>query len=162
MDSSQTRIESVVPALAGRVLTTWPPGKAYTFFFLFLASSQGLISKPHLKDPDPGTDWRQEKGTTEDEMAGWHHRLNGHEFEQTQGDGEGQGNLTCCSPWGCKESDMTEQMNNKQGMLDLSFPTGIEPASPALRGWVLTSELPKKSPTFSSHGTPQYSRTKEH
>ena len=63
---------------------------------------------------------------------------------------------------GVAESDMTEQMNNKQGMLDLSFPTGIEPASPALRGWVLTSELPKKSPTFSSHGTSQYSRTKEH
>ena len=49
---------------------------------------------------------------TEDEMVGWHHRLNGHEFEQTPGDSEGQGSLVCCSPWGHKESDMTEQLNN--------------------------------------------------
>ena len=50
---------------------------------------------------------------TEDELVGWHHRLNGHEFEQTPGVGEGQGNLTCCSPWGCKESDTAERLNNK-------------------------------------------------
>ena len=49
---------------------------------------------------------------TEDEMVGWYHRLNGHEFEQTPGDGEGQGSLACCSPWGCKELDMTWQVNN--------------------------------------------------
>ena len=54
---------------------------------------------------------RKEKGTTEDEMAGWHQRLNGHEFERTPGVGNGEGSLACCSPWGCKESDMTEQMN---------------------------------------------------
>ena len=48
-------------------------------------------------------------GITEDEMVGWHHQLNGHEFEQGRGDGEGQGGLVCCSPWGCKESDTTEQ-----------------------------------------------------
>ena len=54
-----------------------------------------------------GKNWGQEKGTTEDEMVGWHHRLNGHEFEQTLGDSEGQGGLGYCSPWGCKESDMT-------------------------------------------------------
>ena len=48
---------------------------------------------------------------TEDEMVGWHHRLNGHEFEQAAGDGEGQGSLACCSPWGCKELDTTEQLN---------------------------------------------------
>ena len=52
-------------------------------------------------------------GKTEDEMVGWHHRLNGHEFEQAPGDGEGQGSLACCSPRGHKESDMTEQLNNK-------------------------------------------------
>ena len=45
---------------------------------------------------------------TEDEMVGWHHQLNGHEFEQALGDGEGQGNLVCCGPWGLKESDTTE------------------------------------------------------
>ena len=49
---------------------------------------------------------------TEDKMAGWHHRLNGHEFEQPLGDGEEQGSLMCCSPWGRKESDTTEQLNN--------------------------------------------------
>ena len=51
---------------------------------------------------------------TEDEMVGQHHRLNGHEFEQALGDGEGQGSLVCCSPWGCKESDTTERLNNEQ------------------------------------------------
>ena len=64
------------------------------------------------KDPDAGKDWRQEeKGMTEDEMAGWHHWPNGHEFEWTPGVGDGQGGLACCSPWGCKESDTTEQLN---------------------------------------------------
>ena len=52
-----------------------------------------------------------QKGTTEDEMVGWHHRLNGHEFEQAPGVGDGQGSLACCSPWGRKESDMTERLN---------------------------------------------------
>ena len=51
------------------------------------------------------------KGMTEDEMVEWHHQLNGHEFEQALGVGGGQGNLACCSPWGCKESDTTEQLN---------------------------------------------------
>ena len=50
--------------------------------------------------------------TTEDEMVGWHHLLNGNEFEQSPGDGEGQGSLACCSPWGHKELDMTEQLNS--------------------------------------------------
>ena len=64
------------------------------------------------KDPDAGKDWsREEKGTTEDEMVGWHHRLNGHEFESTPGAGDGQRGLACCSPWGCKESDMTDWLN---------------------------------------------------
>ena len=58
-----------------------------------------------LEKTDAGKDWRHEKGTTEDEMVGWHHRLNGHEFEQPPEDGEGQGSLACCNP------DMTEQMN---------------------------------------------------
>ena len=49
---------------------------------------------------------------TEEETAGWHHQLNGHEFEQTLKDSEGQGSLACCSPRGCKESEMTEQLNN--------------------------------------------------
>ena len=65
------------------------------------------------KEPDAGKHWRQEeKGATENEMVGWHHQLNGHEFKQALGDGEGQGSLPCCSPWGHKESDMTERLNN--------------------------------------------------
>ena len=63
------------------------------------------------KDPDAGKDWRQEKGVTEDEMVGWHHRLDGHEFEQALRVGERQGSLECCSPWGHKEADTTEQLN---------------------------------------------------
>ena len=60
------------------------------------------------KDPDAGKDWRQEeKGMTEDEMVGWYHWFNGHELGQTLGDSEGQGKLAWCSPWGCKDSDMT-------------------------------------------------------
>ena len=51
------------------------------------------------------------EGVTEDEMVGWHHQLNGHELEQAPGDGEGQGSLACCSPWGHKELDTTEQLN---------------------------------------------------
>ena len=65
-----------------------------------------------LKDPDTGEDWRQEeKGTTEDEMAGWHHWLDGHEFRWTRRVGDGQGGLVCCDSWGRKESDTTEQLN---------------------------------------------------
>ena len=65
-----------------------------------------------LEKTDIGRDWGQEeKGTTEDEMAGWHHRLNGRESEKTPGVGDGQGGLACCDSWGWKESDMTEQLN---------------------------------------------------
>ena len=64
------------------------------------------------KYPDAGKDWRQEeKGMTEDEMVGWQHQLNGHEFEQASGVGDGQGGLACCSPWGHKDSDVTEWLN---------------------------------------------------
>ena len=77
-----------------------------------------ILWPPHTKswligkDSDAGRDWGQEeKGTTEDEMAGWHHRLNGHEFEWTPGVGDGQGDLACCDSWGRKESDTTEQLN---------------------------------------------------
>ena len=64
------------------------------------------------KGPEAGKDGKwEEKGTTEDEMVGWHHQLSGHKFESTPGIGDGQGSLECCSPWGCKESDTTEQLN---------------------------------------------------
>ena len=64
------------------------------------------------KDPDAGRDLGQEeKGTAENEMAGWHHRLDGHEFEWTPWVGDGQGGLACCDSWGCKELDTTERLN---------------------------------------------------
>ena len=60
------------------------------------------------KDPDAGKDWRQEEEMTEDEMVRWHHRLNGHEFEHTPGDGEGQGSLASCSPWGRRIGQLSD------------------------------------------------------
>ena len=64
------------------------------------------------EDPDAGKDWKQEeKGTTEDEMVGWHHQLDGHEFEQAPGVGDQHGGLACCSPWGRKKSDIVEWLN---------------------------------------------------
>ena len=78
-------------------LILWPPDKKSWLIW---------------KDPNAGKDWGQEeKGTIEDETAGWHHWLNGHEFEWTLEVGDGQGGLACSSSWGCKESDMTEQLN---------------------------------------------------
>ena len=74
----------------------------------FSSSHVWMWELDHKEGWEPKKDWRQEeKGMTEDEMVGWHHSLNGHEFEQTPGVGKGQGNLTCCSPCGCKESDTT-------------------------------------------------------
>ena len=71
-----------------------------------------MKSQPFGKDPDAGKDGGQEgKGMTEDVMVGWHHQFNGHEFEQTLGDSEGQENLACCSPWDCKELYTTERLN---------------------------------------------------
>jgi len=86
----RTDAESETPIL-------WPPHEKYW-----------LISK----DSDAGRDWGQEeKGTTEDQMAGWHYRLDAHEFEWTPGVGDGRGGLACCDSSGCKELEMTEQLN---------------------------------------------------
>ena len=77
-----------------------------------------VLWPPHVKswligkDSDAGRDWEQEeKGTPEDEMAGWHHWLDGHEFGWTPGVGDGKGGLTCCNSWGRKEPDATERLN---------------------------------------------------
>ena len=84
------RTEAVAPII-------WPPD-----------AESWLIGK----DSNVGKDWGQEeKWATEDEVVGWHHQLNGHEFEQTLAESKGQGGLACCSPWGRKESDATEQLN---------------------------------------------------
>ena len=86
--------------------------------FVKLKAQWSLLWPPDVKncltgrDPDAAKDWwQEEKGMTEDEMIGWHHRLNGHEFEQAPGINDGQGSLSCCSPWGCKEWDMIEWLN---------------------------------------------------
>ena len=73
------------------------------------------------KDPDAGKDWRQVKGTTEDEMAGWHHWLDGCESEWTLGDGDGQGGLVCCGSWGHKESDATELNWTEKGSSHMCY-----------------------------------------
>ena len=74
------------------------------------------------EDPDAGKDWGQEeKGTTEDEMVGWHHRLDGHEFGRTPGVGDGQGGPVCCGSWDHTESDMTEWLNWTDILIELFY-----------------------------------------
>ena len=109
------------------------------------------------KDANAGKDWRQEeKGTKEDEMVGWHHW---HEFEQAPGDGEGQWGLACCSPWGRKEPDMTEQLNDNissLGMVWLLPPLpGYLSMGERLQMLIVgsTSLLPHKTPWSGSQGT---------
>ena len=89
------------------------------------------------KDPDAGKDWRQEeKGNTEDEMVGWHHRLKGHGFEQASGVGVVQGSLVCCSSWGHKESDTTEWLNwTWQTNMKASWPDPCQVSTSGKAGW---------------------------
>ena len=102
--SAQSILKEISPgcSLEGLMLKLklpifWPPNAKSRFIW---------------KDPDAVKDWGQEeKGTTENEMIGWHHRLNGHVFGWTLGLGDEQGGLACCGSWGRKESDMTEQLN---------------------------------------------------
>ena len=91
-----------------------------------------ILWPPHAKtwligkDPEVGRDWGQEeRGMTEDEMAGWHHQLDGHEFEWTPGVGDGQGGLACCDSWGCKESDTTERLNSTDFLKYLHYSPGF-------------------------------------
>ena len=102
------------------------------------------------KDPEAGKDWRQEeKRTTEDEMVGWHHWLNGHEFEQSPEVGDGQGSLVCCSPWGCRVGhDWSTEL------IWLNLPFGVQASS-----WRLDSVSNKKETGSTERlpypGTPQ-------
>ena len=91
-----------------------------------------VLCPPHAKswltgkDSDGGRDWGQEeKGMTEDEIAGWHHGLDGRESEWTPGDGDGQGGLACCSSWGLKESDTTEWLNWTENTWDNCLLMGL-------------------------------------
>ena len=95
--SNQSILKEINPGISLEGMMFWTPhGKSW------------LIGK----DSDAGRDWGQEeKGTTEDEMAGWHHGLDGHESEWTPGVGDGQGGLACCDSWGHKELDRTERLN---------------------------------------------------
>ena len=80
------------------------------------------------KDPNAGKDWMQEeKGRTDDEMAWWHYLLDGHEFEQVLGVDDGQGNLACCNPWGCKELDLTVPRNVPTGWFQILKPAKGQP-----------------------------------
>ena len=111
--SNQSILKEIGPSLEGLMLklkpVLWPP------------DAKSWVTG---KDPDAGKDWGQEeKGTTEDEMVGWHHRLNGHRFEWTPGVGDGQEHLACCSSRGGKEPDTTERLNwtevlNNKGKLE--------------------------------------------
>ena len=110
-----------------------------------------ILLPPHAKnqviwkDPDAGKDWRQEKGTTEDEMVGCHHQLNSQESEQTLGDCEGQGSLESCSSWGHKELDTTEQLNNKCRYHRVSASLGAHYKEPPLNQmifWKMLLTLP--------------------
>ena len=120
------------------------------------------------KDPGAGKDWKQEKGMTEDEVAGWHRRLNGHEFEQTLGDSERQGSLACCSPWGHRvwhdwATELTEWLKVKcKVLLWREVPSDLSKNTDSL-GILLCNflcfpisvKIKNKTPTSPPHG-PQW------
>ena len=90
-------------------------GNLYLYVFPVRNTLATCKEPTHWERFDAGKDWGQEgKGTTVDEMVGWHHWLNGHEFEQAPGDSEGQGSLVCCNSRGPKDSDTTEGLNNNK------------------------------------------------
>ena len=99
--------------LASKEIKPFNPGNQPWIFIGRTDTETLILCPPYVKswligkDPDAGKDWGQvKKGAPEDKMVGWYHQLNGHEFEQTPGDSEGQGSWGCYSPWDCKESDM--------------------------------------------------------
>jgi len=113
--------KTVESPLDSKIKPVIPKGNQSWIFMGMTEAEAAILWPPDVKnwligkDPDAGKDWRPEKkGMTENEMVGWHHRLNGHEFEHTLWVGDGQGSLACCSPWGLsnyKELDTTEQLN---------------------------------------------------
>ena len=111
---AQTQFYLNVPALPVLSTSSSVDTAVVDFFQKLDPQLENIDAKSWLigKHPDAGRDWGQEKGTTGDEMAGWHHRLDGHEFGWTPGVGDGQGGLVCCDSWGRRESDMTEHPSN--------------------------------------------------
>ena len=120
-ESSWSRDWTWLSCVAGRFFTIWGTREAQclnsiVYFSLSKKKSHLMRRVDSLEKTDAGRDWGQEeKGTTEDEMAGWHHRLDGCESEWIPGVGDGQGGLACCNSWGRKESDTTEQLNWTEG-----------------------------------------------
>ena len=101
--SNQSSLKEINPELKGLILKL-----KLQYFGHLMQRANSLEKNPYSR-----INWRQEeKGTTEDEVVGWHHQLNGYEFEQTPGDSDGPWSLVCCSPWGHKDSDTTEQLNS--------------------------------------------------
>ena len=99
-----TNLDSILKSRDIRLPTKVHLVKAMVFPVVMYGCESWTIEEEltHLKRPDAGKDRRwEEKGMTQDEMLGWHHRLNGHDFEQALSIGDGQGSLACCSPWGC-------------------------------------------------------------
>ena len=113
---SEKTLES--PLDCKEIQLVYPKGNQ-SWIFIGTSDAEAPILWPYdvnnwliWKDSDAGKDWKwKEKGITEDEMVGWHHQLNGREFEQTPGVGDGQEGLACCSPWGHRELDMTKRLN---------------------------------------------------
>ena len=129
---------------------------------LMLKLKLPIVWPPHAKswligkDSDAGSDWGQkEKGKTEDEMAGWHHWLDGHEFEWTPCVGDGQGGLACCTSWGCKESDMTEQLNWTEMVLLIEGERNIK--DPMANSFFVNSFFFLLSPSPLSYHLPSFS-----
>ena len=128
---------------------------------LWLPDVKGRLSR---KDPGVGKYWRQEeKGMIGNEMIGWHHQLNGHEFEQALRNGEGQGRLACCSQWGDKESDITEQLNQQlqqssgtktaySNVEQTSFTSWAKPSNSLITIWLLCPQRADLTHVFSFSG----------
>ena len=107
---SESEVTQSCPTPIDRVYCSLP-GSSIHGIFQARVRDWVAIAFSGCKDPDAGKDWRlEEKGIAKDEIVGWHHPLNGHEFEQTPGVGDGQGSLLCCSPCSHKELDTTERL----------------------------------------------------
>ena len=132
--SNQSILKEISP---GCSLEGWTDAEAETPVLWPPHAKSWLIGK----DPDAGRDWGQEEeGTTEDEMAGWHHQLDGREFESTPGVGDGQGGLACCNSWGRKESDTTEQLNWTELNWLINIYSHCFSWQPLARGWEAMQE----------------------
>ena len=134
------------PLVCRKIKPVNPKGNQ-SWIFIGRTNAEALIpdAKNWLigKDPDAGKDWRQEeKGTAEDEMVGWHHWLDGHEFEQVPGVGDGQGGLVCCSTWGHKESDITvTELNWTCFLMKLKRKKAILVGKSPIPSWFYSSKV---------------------